>query len=80
VLFRYAYPAQTTFVPTEVWRDLIHRFDSAVSNPDPAAPFRGSLIDDKMFAIDLNEWGLANVMKELRQRRLNHLARICRKP
>lgn len=80
VLFRYAYPAQTTFVPTEVWRDLIHRFDSAVSNPDPAAPFRGSLIDDKMFAIDLNEWGLANVMEELRQRRLNHLARICRKP
>lgn len=80
VLFRYSYPGQTGFVPIGVWRDLIHRFDSAVSNPDPAAPFRGSLIDDKMFAIDLNEWGLANVMEELRQRRLGHLAGFCKNP
>ncbi len=76
VLFRYAYPAQTRFVPMEVWRDLIHRFDGAVSSPDPEAPFRGSLIDDKMFAIDVNEWGLANLMEEHRQRRLDHVSRI----
>jgi hypothetical protein len=74
VLFRYAYPAQTEYVPMEVWRDLIHRFDHAVANPDRAARFRGSLIDDKMFAIDVNEWGLDNLMLELRNRRLESLS------
>jgi hypothetical protein len=75
VLFHYSYPAQTEFVPMEIWRDLIRRFEHALVNPDPAARFRGSLIDDKMFAIDVNEWGLANLMEEYRQRRLQTLSR-----
>ena len=70
VLFRYVYPAQTNFVPETLWRALLRRFDNAVKHPDPAAKFRGSLVDDKMFAIDLNEWGLDNVMQENRERRL----------
>lgn len=74
ILFRYSYPAQTGYVPASVWRDLMQRFDDAVSQPDPAAPFRGSLIDDKMFAIDVNEWGLANLMQERRERRLKKLS------
>lgn len=74
VLFRYAYPAQTEFVPAEVWDDLIQRFENAISHPDPKARFRGSLIDDKMFAIDVNEWGLDNLMQECRIRRLQNLA------
>lgn len=80
VLFRYVYPSQTGFVPMEVWRELIDRFNAAVASPDPAAQFRGSLIDEKMFAIDLNEWGMANVMEEFRQRRLASLSRICKNP
>ena len=35
--------------------------------------FRGSLVDDKMFAIDVNEWGLENLMEEYRERRLRSL-------
>jgi hypothetical protein len=73
VLFRYAYPAQTHFVPKEMWQKLIDRFEQAISQPDPTARFRGSLIDDKMFAIDVNEWGLANLMEEHRERRLRNL-------
>jgi hypothetical protein len=73
ILFRYVYPAQTSYVPTAVWQDLLHRFTHAVSHPDPKAKFRGSLIDDKMFAIDLNEWGLDNIMQEYRDRRLQTL-------
>jgi hypothetical protein len=73
ILFRYVYPAQTSYVPAELWRDLLHRFSEAVSHPDPQARFRGSLIDDKMFAIDLNEWGLDNIMQEYRDRRLHSL-------
>jgi Nucleotidyl transferase of unknown function (DUF2204) len=73
VLFRYTYPAATNFVPGKLWEELIGRYQNAISHPDPSAPFRGSLIDDKMFAIDVNEWGLANLMEEHRQRRLRNL-------
>ena len=64
------YPAQTQYVPKEVWRDLVSRFQEVVSHPEPAAKFRGSLVDDKQFAIDVNEWGLENLMQEYRDRRL----------
>jgi hypothetical protein len=80
ILYRYVYPAQTHFVPVTVWRDLIHRFECALAHPDPAARFRGSLIDDKMFAIDVNEWGLANLMQEHRDRRLESLSPDSKNP
>ena len=76
ILFRYVYPAQTQFVPQELWRDLLSRFQQVVANPDPKAEFRGSLIDDKMFAIDLNEWGLVNLMQSYRERRLRSMPDI----
>jgi hypothetical protein len=49
------------------------RFQDAVLHPDPTAKFRGSLIDDKMFAIDVKEWGLENLMQEYRERRLQRI-------
>ncbi len=76
VLFRYVYPAQTHYVPASVWQDLIGRFQDAVYRPDPTAKFRGSLVDDKMFAIDVNEWGLENLLLEYRDRRLRALAAV----
>lgn len=76
ILFRYCYPAQTHFVPREVWQDLLGRFREAISNPDSKARFRGSLIDERMFAIDVNEWGLDNLMQEHRQRRLHSLGTL----
>jgi Nucleotidyl transferase of unknown function (DUF2204) len=73
VLFRYVYPAQTDYVPKEVWSELIGHFQNAVSNRDPAAKFRGSLIDNKMFAVDVNEWGLDNLLVDFRNRRLREI-------
>ena len=73
VLFRYVYPAQTDYVPKQLWQELIHRYQNAIAHPDPSAKFRGSLVDDKMFAIDVNEWGMANLMQEHRERRLRNL-------
>jgi hypothetical protein len=73
VLFRYVYPAQTNYVPAETWGELIGRFQSAVSQPDPAAKFRGSLIDEKMFAVDVKEWGLDNLLVDFRNRRLRQI-------
>ncbi len=76
VLFRYAYPAHTNYVPADLWHDLLSRFQDAVSHPNPSARFRGSLIDDKVFAIDVNEWGLDNLMQENRERRLRDIPPI----
>ena len=76
VLFRYVYPAQTHYVPANVWDDLLCRFQRAISHPDTAAKFRGSLVDDKMFAIDVNEWGHPNLMMDYRERRLQKLPEI----
>ena len=74
VLFRYAYPAYGHFVPAEIWRELLGRFEREIQKRDPQAKFRGSLVDDNMFAIDVNEWGMANLMEEKRELRLSELA------
>jgi hypothetical protein len=70
VLFRYCYPAQTYYVPQTLWQTLLTRFQDAISRPDPTAKFRGSLVDPKMFAIDVKEWGFDNLLAEYRSRRL----------
>jgi hypothetical protein len=73
VLFRYVYPAQTHYVPAEVWRELLEKFQKAVATRDSKARFRGSLVDENMFAIDLNEWGLDNLLEERRAQRLSQI-------
>ena len=70
ILFRYVYPAKTDYVPKAVWEDLLGRFQKLISQPDPNARFRGSLVDENMFAIDLREWGLENVLEGYRKQRL----------
>jgi nucleotidyltransferase DUF2204 len=68
VLFRYVYPAQSDYVPRPLWRGLMQKFLEQVENPDPKARFRGSLIDENMFAIDIEEWGLDDLLSEYRAR------------
>jgi hypothetical protein len=70
VFFRYVYPSRTEYVPFSLWQDILTRYMSLIAKPDSRAKFRGSLIDDKMFAIDVNEWGLDDVLAEHRARRL----------
>jgi Nucleotidyl transferase of unknown function (DUF2204) len=70
VLFRYVYPGQSHYVPGEIWRELLRRFEGEIQNPNPEAHFRGSLVDDNMFAIDVNEWQLPNLLAERRAQRL----------
>jgi hypothetical protein len=70
ILFRYVYPAHTHYVPAALWEDLLCRFTKLVQHPDPKAPFRGSLVDDNMFAIDVREWGLEDLLQDFRKRRL----------
>ena len=70
LFFRYVYPAQTHYVPAAIWRELLQRLQKQIARPDPHAEFRGSLVDELMFAIDTNEWGLANTLEENRENRL----------
>ena len=65
VLFAYIYPTQIRDVPQHVWRDLHNDFAGLVINPPEDQPFRGSLVDPKMFAIDVNEWGERDLYREL---------------
>lgn len=69
LFFRYNYPAQTGYVPRWLWNDLLQRLHTAVEHPETNAPFRGSLVDDYMFAIDVNEWKMANLLQEYRRHR-----------
>jgi hypothetical protein len=69
VLFRYVYPARSTYVPADVWQGLLLRFHCELANPDPQARFRGSLVDENMFAIDVREWGLDNLVDAFRAQR-----------
>jgi hypothetical protein len=69
ILFHYVYPAHSDYVPRWLWLELTGRFLNEVQNPDSRAPFRGSLIDENMFAIDLKEWGLENILEQYRARR-----------
>ncbi len=68
VLFRYVYPAYGHCVPSWLWRDLWERLCQELAHPDPSARFRGSLIDENMFAIDVAEWGMDDIRVEHRSR------------
>jgi hypothetical protein len=68
ILFHYVYPAQSDYVPRALWKELLGRFQRAIASPDAKAEFRGSLIDENMFAIDVSEWGLDDLLEDARQR------------
>lgn len=69
VLFRFVYPMESGLVPLEIWDELLSRFSREVHSPDPCSKFRGSLVDDRMFAIDIAEWGMENLLEEYQEKR-----------
>jgi Nucleotidyl transferase of unknown function (DUF2204) len=70
ILFRYVYPSHTDYVPAQLWQDLLSRYTHLVQHPDPKAPFRGSLVDDNIFSIDMKDWGLEDVEEGYRAQQL----------
>jgi hypothetical protein len=69
-LFRYVYPAHSGFVPAWLWEDLLSRYTALVQRSDSNAPFRGSLVDENIFSIDMKDWGLEDVQSAYRARHL----------
>jgi hypothetical protein len=70
ILFRYVYPAHTNYVPAPLWQDLLSRYMHLVQHPHPNAPFRGSLVDENVFSIDIKDWGLEDIQNGYRTRHL----------
>ncbi|HET9280700.1 MAG TPA: nucleotidyltransferase [Candidatus Angelobacter sp.] len=68
LLYHYIYPANTSYVPHEIWDELLQRFRVELVHPNKDSEFRGSLIDDKMFAIDVAEWGKRDILAEHRSK------------
>ncbi len=67
IFYRYVYPRHANEVPRSVWHQLLERFERDLMDPKLDAPFRGSLIDENMFAIDVQEWGHENEIERYRQ-------------
>jgi hypothetical protein len=70
MLFRYVYPAHTNYVPAPLWQDLLSRYMHLAQHPDSKAPFRGSLVDENMFSVDIKDWGLEDLQGKYRARQL----------
>ena len=70
ILFRYVYPAHTDYIPAPLWQDLLSRYMHLVQHPDPKAPFRGSLVDENIFSVDVKDWGLEDLQSGYRARQL----------
>jgi len=68
VLYQYVYPAHTDYVPQEIWTNLLNGFTQELKNPRPRSSFRGSLIDENMFSIDVQEWEMYNVQDDYRRK------------
>jgi hypothetical protein len=73
VFFAYIYPNRIKTIPSTIWHHLLARFERKIANPDPHAPFRGSLVDEHLFAIDVREWGLEDQLAEYRERRIGQI-------
>lgn len=68
VLYHYIYPAHSDYVPEKIWEELLERFRIELNHPNKDLQFRGSLIDERMFAIDVQEWGKRNLIDEYQRR------------
>lgn len=73
LMFKYVYPKKVDFIPREVWQTMLERTRATIEHPDPKADFRGSLLDERMFAIDVQEWGMKDLLRESRSRREQHI-------
>lgn len=76
IFYRYIYPRHANEVPRHVWHDLLEKFERDLVDPKLDAPFRGSLIDENMFAIDVQEWGHENEIERYREEHLRTRSQI----
>jgi Uncharacterised nucleotidyltransferase len=64
VFFAYVYPARVGLIPRRLWSALLEELQNHIDRPRAEAPFRGTLIDPNLFAIDVKEWGERDLYRE----------------
>jgi hypothetical protein len=64
VFFSYIYPSHLDLVPQQLWSTLTRQLEERIQSPKKGEPFRGTLIDPNMFAIDVKEWGERDLYQE----------------
>jgi hypothetical protein len=65
-LFHYVYPRAKDMVPRGVWELAA----SELEDDDPhKTVFRGTLLDENMFAIDVKDWGLPDPLQTSRAKK-----------
>ncbi len=64
VFFAYVYPARVGLIPRRLWNGLLEGLQNHIEHPQSSAPFRGTLIDPNLFAIDVKEWGERDLYRE----------------
>src|SRR5918996_597647 len=55
-LYRYVYPSHTTYLPGWVLKLLRERYEAETA-PEKTR-FRGTMLDENTFSVDVEEWGL----------------------
>lgn len=75
VSFHYVYPTCSHYVPRAIWNKLLDELGESLKRPEAKIRFRGTLLDEKMFAIDVNEWGLPNPLPQNRARITHRIER-----
>jgi hypothetical protein len=79
IFYRYIYPRHANELPRWVWHELLGRFERDLVDPKLETPFRGSLIDENMFAIDVREWGMENEIEKYRAAHHKRLKKLHQK-
>ena len=67
-LYRYVYPSHTHYLPRRVLEVLGERYEKEADPQD--LRFRGTMLDEACFAVDVEEWGLPDeraTAREVRQ-------------
>ena len=68
-LYRYVYPSHSCYLPRRVLEVLGERYEREVATQD--LRFRGTMLDESCFAVDVEDWGLPDERESIRKSRLS---------
>jgi Nucleotidyl transferase of unknown function (DUF2204) len=66
-LYRYVYPSHTHYLPGRVLKTLLGRYEAETAPKETR--FRGTMLDENTFRVDVEEWGLPDERAAMRDAR-----------
>ena len=68
-LYRYVYPSHTHYLPGRIFDLLLERYEEEAAPQEGSLRFRGTMLDDVSFRVDVEEWGLPDESAANREER-----------